>query len=266
MAYGPRRSAPDLVGLDDAALAAALVGQAAARAARMRAEGVSARTKENLADLVTEADVAAERLVVDALTRLRPEDGVVGEEGTTRPSRSGRTWVIDPVDGTYNFATGTLYWCSALALRDADGVLVGAVEHRGAGESWLAVRGAGTFERGVAVPPLEDAPLSAVCLATYLHPARIADPSIREPWLAATRGAATMRMLGSGSCELAAVAAGRIGAWAQPDVLEWDWLPGKALVEGAGGSTDVVDVAGHPWHLAGTPSAVADLRRALEAG
>ena len=86
----------------------------------MRAEGVSARTKENLADLVTEADVAAERLVVDALTRLRPEDGVVGEEGTTRPSRSGRTWVIDPVDGTYNFATGTLYWCSALALRDAD--------------------------------------------------------------------------------------------------------------------------------------------------
>ena len=178
MADDPTRSAPDLVGLDDAALAAALVGQAAARAARMRAEGVSARTKENLADLVTEADVAAERLVVDALTRLRPEDGVVGEEGTTRPSRSGRTWVIDPVDGTYNFATGTLYWCSALALRDADGVLVGAVEHRGAGESWLAVRGAGTFERGVAVPPLEDAPLSAVCLATYLHPANRHDEAI----------------------------------------------------------------------------------------
>jgi fructose-1,6-bisphosphatase/inositol monophosphatase family enzyme len=66
-------------------------------------------------------------------------------------------------------------------------------------------------------------------------------------------------MLGSGSIELAAVAAGRLGAWAQIDSLDWDWLPGVALVEGAGGVTTVLEANGHRWHLAGSAQAVAEI-------
>ena len=169
------------------------------------AEGLQAQHKTSISDVVTAADHAAEELVESTLRRLRPDDGIVGEEGAEAPSRSGRTWVIDPVDGTYNFLSGLGTWCSALALRDL--------------------------------------PLAEVAMATYLHPAVLPDDSLREPWLAAVSGAATVRMFGSGSCDLAAVAAGRLGVWAQQSVPEWDWLPGAALVTAAGGRAEQVVAA-----------------------
>ena len=66
-------------------------------------------------------------------------------------------------------------------------------------------------------------------------------------------------MLGSGSVELAAVAAGRLGASMQANSLPWDWLPGAALVLAAGGAARVVEADGHRWHLAGSPRVVDEL-------
>ena len=249
--------------LDDAALASELVHRAGALAAEMRAEGLTGARKTSVSDVVTAADHAAEELVVSVLARLRPDDGVVGEEGAEAPSRSGRTWVIDPVDGTYNFLAGMAYWCSALALRDDTGVVLGAVHQPVTGERWLGGRDLPTTLDGAPLEALADLPLEQVCLATYLHPTRLADPSLREPWLAACEGAATVRMLGSGSCDLAAVAAGRVGVWAQPLVPAWDWLPGEALVLGAGGRTAQVDVRGTTWSVAGRPTAVEQVLTAL---
>lgn len=246
-------------GLTDADLAAELVRRAGDLARRMRAEGLTGQAKTSVSDVVTAADHAAEELVVDALRRLRPEDGIVGEEGADAPSTSGRTWVIDPVDGTYNFLAGMAYWCSALALRDETGVVLGAVHQPVTGESWLGGPDLPTRRDGVALDPLDDLPLDQVCLATYLHPTRLDDPRIARPWQRAAAGAATVRMLGSGSCDLAAVAAGRMGAWAQALVPEWDWLPGQALVRGAGGDAVQLDVEGTTWSVAGRPSAVAEV-------
>ena len=155
---------------------------------------------------------AAEELVESTLRRLRPDDGIVGEEGAEAPSRSGRTWVIDPVDGTYNFLSGLGTWCSALALRDGEGLVLGAVHQPAVDESWIGGRGLPTRLNGTAVGELADLPLAEVAMATYLHPAVLPDDSLREPWLAAVSGAATVRMFGSGSCDLAAVAAGRAPA------------------------------------------------------
>ena len=102
----------------DAELAAALVRHAGQLALRMRAQGLDAEVKTSVSDVVTEADRTAERFVAEALQALRGDDGVIGEEGASRPSATGRTWVIDPVDGTYNFSQGSDYFCSALALVD----------------------------------------------------------------------------------------------------------------------------------------------------
>lgn len=245
--------------LSDADLAAELVRRAGALAAGMRSEGVTGRAKTSVSDVVTAADHAAEELVVAALRTLRPDDGIVGEEGADAPSRSGRTWVIDPVDGTYNFLAGMAYWCSALALRDATGVLLGAVHQPVTGEHCVGGPTHPTTLDGVALEPLADLPLDQVCLATYLHPTRLDEASISEPWRRAAAGAATVRMLGSGSCDLAAVAAGRVGVWAQALVPEWDWLPGEALVRGVGGEAVQIDVAGTTWSVAGRPSAVAEV-------
>jgi fructose-1,6-bisphosphatase/inositol monophosphatase family enzyme len=70
-------------------------------------------------------------------------------------------------------------------------------------------------------------------------------------------------MLGSGSLELAAIAAGRLGASLQSDSLPWDWLPGAALVRGAGGAAEVVEAQGHRWHVAGNRRAVGEIAELL---
>jgi myo-inositol-1(or 4)-monophosphatase len=243
--------------VDDLALAAELVREAGELAARMRRNGVSVERKTSVSDIVTAADKAAEKLIADRLRVERPEDGVVGEEGT---STSGdRTWFVDPVDGTYNFTAGLPVWCSALALTDAAGVVLGAIYQATTDELWLGGRETPTTCNGVPLRALVDQSLAEISIASYLHPTTLPDDSIREPLQRAWRQAATVRMLGSGSVELASVAAGRLGAWLQVESLPWDWYPGAALVEAAGGATQVFQAHGHRWYVAGPPSAVAQI-------
>ncbi len=249
---------------DDLALAAELVCEAGRLAARMLGEGLATHHKSSVSDVVSAADHAAEELVVRRLRAARPADGLIGEEGAHHPGE--RTWFIDPVDGTYNFLSGLPYWCSAIALAGPPPVgepaspLVGAVYHPFADELWLGGPGHPTTCNGQPVAPLLDTPLARLSLASYLHPATLPDDGAREPLLAVLRGAATVRMLGSGSIELAAVAGGRLGAWVQPDTKEWDWLPGVALVNAAGGTTEVLRHRGHRWHIAGNRQAVSEIR------
>lgn len=264
---------------DDAALAASLVTQATALAQHMRADGLVGRQKTSIADVVTAADTAAEAAVLAALTALRPDDGILGEEGAARPSTSGRRWVIDPVDGTYNFLSGIDYWCSALALvteptettepTDATGptgptdpadvgvgggeLLLGAVQRRSSGELWIGGKGGPTRRNGIEVR-VADRPLEQLTLASYVR-LPPADDRV-GPWLAMLAGVAAMRVMGSGSVDLAMVADGRLGAYAAPNVADWDWFPGAALVTAAGGVATVVPHRGLNWHLAGGPAAV----------
>ena len=243
----------------DAELAATLVQAAGRLAAQMRAEGVSVERKTSVSDLVSAADHAAEALIASRLHDARPGDGVVGEEGTRTSSAAARVWHVDPVDGTYNFLSGLPFWCSALALADGDQPLLGAVYQPVTDELWLGGRDLPTTCNGSAVEPLAERPLAELSLATYLHPPRLGDDDMREPLLRAIAGAATLRMLGSGSVELAAVAGGRLGAWLHLDAPTWDWLPGAALVQAAGGATEVFTAHGHRWHVAGNRRAVAEL-------
>jgi fructose-1,6-bisphosphatase/inositol monophosphatase family enzyme len=251
--------------LDDFALAAELVCEAGALAARMLAEGLQTKRKTSASDVVSAADHAAEQLIVRRLTAARPADGLIGEEGAARSSASatGRTWYIDPVDGTYNFLSKLPFWCSALGLVDEDGPVLGAVYHPTADELWLGGRGRPTTCNGLPVPELEAIPLRELSLASYLHPDTLSDAEALAPTLAAISGAATVRMLGSGSIELASVAGGRIGIWVQRDTLDWDWLPGVALVRAAGGHTEVIEHRGHRWHIAGNALAVSEIVEAL---
>lgn len=242
---------------DDWDLAAAAVREAGVLAARMRREGLETRHKTSISDVVSEADHAAEELIVARLRDARPDDGVVGEEGTNQPGE--RTWFIDPVDGTYNFLSGLPFWCSALALADTQGALLGAVYQQTADELWLGGLDRPTTCNGQPLAPLADQALREVCVASYLHPGALPDDTVREPLLRVLREAATVRMFGSGSVELAAVAGGRLGGWVQYDTADWDWLPGTALVRAAGGTTLVIDKDGRRWHIAGSHRVVDEI-------
>lgn len=249
---------------DDATLAAALVQHAGALALRMREEGLTTDYKTSISDVVTEADRAAEAFVADVLEALRGDDGVLGEEGASRDSSTGRTWVIDPVDGTYNFSRGSDYFCSALALTDSAGeVFVGAVHRPALDTTWLANRGELTVN-GARKGGVSGASISNEALVTYLHPTFMGNDAVREVWLRAVRDAATIRMCGAGSVDLATVATGQMGGWLQHTVADWDWLPGKALVEAAGGVARKVDAGGVTWCVAGGAKVVEEITARLE--
>lgn len=248
--------------MDDFSLAADLVREAGLLAARMLGQGLETHYKTSVSDVVSAADHAAEELVVGRLAEVRPEDGVVGEEGHARPG--DRTWYVDPVDGTYNFLSGIPYWCSAVGLVDDDGPVAGAVYYPAMDELWVGGRGHPTTLNGVPVEPLTDRALEAVSVATYFHPRHSQDPARAASWRAATNGSAAVRMLGSASVDLSGVATGRLGVFLQGNLSPWDWYPGAALVLGAGGVAEEVPMPGITWQLAGNRRAVADATALLQ--
>lgn len=251
---------PDLSA--DAELASALVRRAGRAAEKMRRSGVAVGRKANHADVVTEADLAAERIIVEELREQRPEDSILGEEGTSFEGTSGRTWIIDPVDGTYNFLHGLDRWCSAIALVDGETRVLGAIHKPRARASYIGGPDLPVTHNGNAIEPLPDVRLSETCLATYLHPTYFGT-EVATAWQRMAGNAATIRMLGSGSLDLVSVTRGQLGAFVQHSVPPWDWHPGAALVEAAGGATRVVSAAGVEWSVAGAPTTVAEVCDAL---
>jgi myo-inositol-1(or 4)-monophosphatase len=230
--------------------------QLAARAARVGAAAALAVGRDRLdvaakggpVDLVTAADRAAEGAIAGLLHDERPEEGIVGEEGAR--AAGARRWVVDGLDGTFNYVSGIPQWCTALALAAGDDVLAAAVCDPLRDELFVAARGEGAR--------LDGRTLAEAAVATFLRQDKAAD---RGALLAALVDAAgIVRTGGAGTLELAWVAAGRVDGWAQPNVDPWDWLPGRLLVEEAGGTTAVLD--GEPrWHLAGAAALVDELTR-----
>lgn len=239
---------------DDLALAERLVRTASRIALDSR--GGAVERKGLATDVVTEADRRAEAALVELLAAERPGDGVVGEEGAA-VAGDGRRWLLDPVDGTLNFSVGIPVWCAAVALLDGNGALVSAVHDTVHDELFSAARGRGAHRNGEALRVAAAPALAEATVATFVD-ARRRDDRVREATNALTRSVGAMRAAGSGTLELAWVAAGRLHAWTQPDTEPWDWHPGALLVAEAGG---VARVHGR-WHLAAASEA---LVRELEA-
>jgi myo-inositol-1(or 4)-monophosphatase len=247
--------------VDDLAVAEAAVQAAVEAARRTRAAAggrLDTQVKGVSADVVTDADRAAEAAAVAVLARHRPADAVLGEEGT-ETGGEGRRWLIDGVDGTVGFAAELSGgWCSAVALEDGDGPLAAAVLDPVTGELAAGTRGRSTTLGGRAVRVRAARPLSEAHVATFLRQDRLVAPGVRATGHALLDAAGLVRHAGPGSLELAWVAAGRLDGWMQPEVDPWDWAPGALLVREAGGEAKVVH-AGARWHLAGPAALVAEL-------
>ena len=255
--------------MDDLSLAADLVREAGSLAQQMLADGLTTHYKSSISDVVSAADHAAEELIESRLAEHRSADGLVGEEGARRPvdaGAAGRTWYVDPVDGTYNFLSGVPYWCSAVGLVDEQGPVAGAVYYPARDELWVGGRDRPTTLNGEPLPPLQDRPLGEVSVATYYNPRNLGRAEQLTAWKSAVGGAAAVRMLGSASMDLAGVAAGRLGVFLQANLNPWDWFPGAALVLASGGVAEFVHQGDIRWQVAGNAQAVADLRTALLSG
>jgi myo-inositol-1(or 4)-monophosphatase len=228
--------------VSDRELAERLVRVAGAIALELR--GGAAELKGGATDVVTEADRRAEAALLELLRAERPSDGVLGEEGAA-VSGGERRWLLDPVDGTLNYARGLPAWCAAVALVDAEGAVVSAVYDPVADELFSAARGEGATVDGAPLRVGSAARLEDAVVATFVDVRRRdADAVVGAERLLRSLGA--LRAVGCGSLELAWVAAGRLHGWVQADVEPWDWHPGALLVAEAGG---VARVAGR-WFVA----------------
>jgi myo-inositol-1(or 4)-monophosphatase len=130
------------------ALATDLAREAGALALDMRLGVAVVLAKSSPTDVVTAADHAVEEQLVERLRRLRPDDGLLGEEFGSVDGTSGLTWVIDPIDGTVNYLYGIPQWGVSIGVEDADGAIIGVVYDPAKDELWQAVRGNGSTLNG----------------------------------------------------------------------------------------------------------------------
>lgn len=211
------------------------------------------RSKSSGTDMVSEADNEAERAVARGLASARPDDGVLGEEGTSSGGSSGRRWIVDPLDGTTNFLYGIPAWSVSIALEDGQGLLVAVVHSPCLNETYTAERGAGCRLNGAAVRVRPPAPLSAALVATgfaYGADQRAAQVETLRRVLPRVRD---VRRAGSAALDLAWVAAGRLDGYWEMGISPWDWAGGALLVTEAGGAIRVLD-GDPPGLLAATPA------------
>jgi myo-inositol-1(or 4)-monophosphatase len=242
---------------DDLSIAIVAARAAAAAAAAARAAGpLRARAKSVSADLVTDADAKAEAAAVAVLSELRPDDAIVGEEGTAEPGLGKRRWWLDGIDGTVAFASGLPSWCSAVVLEDEHGPKATAVYEPATQELHTAARGEGAFVGDQPSQIRVPRSLLEAHVAVFLRQDRLVKPGVRETAHRILDHTGLIRHAGPGTLELAWVAAGRLDAWIQPETDPWDWLPGALLVTEAGGTARVVQRETR-WHIAG-PSTLVD--------
>lgn len=192
--------------------------------------------KTSATDPVSVADAAAERAIVTTLLAALPDDGIVGEEDQDpRPGTTGRTWVIDPLDGTVNFLYGWPLWCVSVACADADGIVAGAIVHPTSGEVFHAARGHGAWlgERRLHVREVAD-PAHGLVVTGFAY-----DRAVRTDWGRQVPGLLDrfrdLRRGGAAALDLAWVAAGRADAYVEFALQPWDWAAGRLLVLEAGG-------------------------------
>lgn len=224
--------APDLVSLRDIAVT---VATEAAELLSGTVDDVRQLidTKSTSTDMVTEMDRASEALLVRRLQELRPDDGIVGEEGASRPGTTGVVWVVDPLDGTTNYLYRHPGWNVSVGAT-VDGVpAVGAVVVPSQGDTFAAATGHGASRNGRPLRIAAPAPLATALVGTGFG----YDPAIREVQARAlTRLIARIRdvrRMGAAAADLCSVACGRLDAYYEAGLarLERDDLAPCRVVE-----------------------------------
>jgi len=225
--------------------------------------------KKGRIDLVTEADLRAERIILDVIRNAFPGDNILSEEaGARNAPASARTWIIDPLDGTTNFAHGFPFFSVSIALQLAREPVLGVVYIPSSRELFEASRGRGAFLNKRPIRVSATAGIGDALLGTgfpyYVHEQAERLLSLFEKMIVTAQG---VRRPGAASIDLAYVAAGRLDGFWEEGLKPWDTAAGLVLVEEAGGVLSTF--RGDPYSpydntiLAANPAIHAEMLRIL---
>ena len=227
-----------------------------------RAADVS--TKSSRTDMVTAVDRASEALIVGTIEKERPDDGVLGEEGSHRPGTSGVRWIIDPLDGTTNYLYGYPIFSVSIGIEVDGEVVAGVVNHPSLGETFTAVRGKGARCNGrpIAVSGKDDLATALIGTGFAYDPERRGE---QAGWLRQVLPAVRdIRRGGAASIDLCWVACGRLDGFYEAGLAPWDVAAGAVIAGEAGG--EVTDFAGgrvRPGSVVAASPAIAEPLRQL---
>jgi myo-inositol-1(or 4)-monophosphatase len=199
--------------------------------------------KSTAIDIATQMDLASEKLIVESILAARPDDGIIGEEGAARESKSGVTWVIDPVDGTVNYFYGLPGWAISIAAKDENGTLVGVVHSPTVNATWHASKGGGAFLNNVEIACKDPIELNRALISSgfaYDVNNRIEQLKIVTALLPKIRD---LRRIGSAAADICHVATGMVDGYFETGLYEWDLAAAELIAREAGAT-----VSTRPWH------------------
>jgi myo-inositol-1(or 4)-monophosphatase len=191
-------------------------------------------SKSTAIDIATQMDKKAEAFIVNSILAVRPDDGIIGEEGASVESKSGITWVIDPLDGTVNYFYGLPGWNVSIAAKDKDGAFVGVVTAPTINSMWWATRGGGAFFNGAKIHCNNPIELDRALIATGFQ-YDVAHRAIQlEDLVKLVPIARDVRRNGAAAVDLCHVAMGALDAYYESGLKEWDWAAGGLIATEAG--------------------------------
>jgi fructose-1,6-bisphosphatase/inositol monophosphatase family enzyme len=204
-----------------------------------RRNGFQTEIKEDNSP-VTEADKAAEEFLVAELSKAFPDDGFLGEEGASSTGKSGRRWILDPIDGTKDYSRGIHSYSNLVALEAEGHVVVGVANHPVLGDTYWAAHGLGAWHNGKRMQVSKIAEPEKALIGfngiNHVHGKSFEDRLL--PFLNRFWGLRCM-----GGIEPLLVAAGRMEAFFSVTGKPWDYAPSKIIIEEAGG--EFFDFDGH---------------------
>jgi myo-inositol-1(or 4)-monophosphatase len=186
-------------------------------------------------DLVTEIDEEAERMIREELLGTFPSHGMLAEEGGELAGEEDARWIVDPLDGTTNYAHGLPIFCVSVALERAGEVVPGVVHDPMHEETFVAEQGRGATLNGEPIRVSDTDELIQALIATGFPYDRAEMPEALELFgrlAATTRG---MRRLGSAALDLCYVASGRLDGYYERGIWPWDLAAGSVILQEAGG-------------------------------
>jgi myo-inositol-1(or 4)-monophosphatase len=200
------------------------------------------------AGLVTNADLASERAAIRVLKREFPEFGILTEESAGQVARSEGRWILDPLDGTTNYAHGVAHFCVTIAAEWEGQIVAGVTYHPVLGDLYTAVRGKGAFANGKRMHVSRVPKLSEALLTTGFC-------SRKDLWLEQelqtferlSRAASGVRRPGSAALDMVSVARGIYDGFWERGLRPWDIAAGSLMIEEAGGK--VTDFIGKSLRL-----------------